>query len=117
MLNWSINQIELKLKYTWKISRNASDFKINSIITCNDLVNEGKGEAAPNIRYNETPELLLLSFNDFLNAGANSIKNADDLSNILKIINAPNALRFGIEQAYINYLCNKYFYDIMDKEE
>ena len=105
MLHWSINQLELKLKYTWKISRNASDFKINSIITCNDSVNEGKGEAAPNIRYNETPELLLLSFNDFLNAGASTIKNADDLSIILKTINAPNALRFGIEQAYINYLC------------
>lgn len=105
MLNWSIKQIQLDLKYTWKISRNATDFKINSIITCNDLVNEGKGEAAPNIRYNETPEIILESFEKFITSGANSIKNANELSILLNEINAPNALRFGIEQAYIHYLC------------
>jgi L-alanine-DL-glutamate epimerase-like enolase superfamily enzyme len=41
----------------------------------------------------------------FINAGANQIKSANDLSVILNQINAPNALRFGIEQAYIHFLC------------
>jgi L-alanine-DL-glutamate epimerase-like enolase superfamily enzyme len=105
MLHWSINQIQLDLKYTWKISRNATTFKVNSIITCTDYLNTGKGEVAPNIRYNETPELILQCFEQFLSAGANEIKNANELSVILMEINAPNALRFGIEQAYIHYLC------------
>ena len=105
MLHWSINQLQLNLKYTWKISRNATDFKVNSIITCTDHIHEVKGEAAPNIRYNETPELLLASFEQFVNAGANAINNANDLSLLLNQVNVPNALRFGIEQAYIHYLC------------
>lgn len=120
MLNWSINQIKLGLKYAWKISRNTSDFKINSIITCSDEHFSGKGEAAPNIRYNETPEVLLNSFDEFLSAGANEIKNANDLSILLHKINAPNALRFGIEQAYIHFLCaqrNESIYDFLKIEK
>lgn len=105
MLHWSINQIKLDLKYSWKISRNSSDYKINSIITCGDGKFNGNGEVAPNIRYNETPEILLNSFEEFLRAGANEIKNANDLSILLNQINAPNALRFGIEQAYIHFIC------------
>ncbi|MFA9214820.1 MAG: dipeptide epimerase [Candidatus Methylacidiphilales bacterium] len=112
MLNWKIEQLQLNLKYTWKISRNSSDFKINSIITCSDGVNAGKGEAAPNIRYQETPELMLQVFEKFLALGANEIKTADELSRILKQINTPNALRFGIEQAYIHYLCHQANLDI-----
>ncbi len=107
MLYWSISQIQLPLKYTWKISRNASDFKINTIVTCTDNVYVGKGEAAPNIRYNETPELLLASFDAFLQAGANTIQNANDLTAVLERVKMPNALRFGIEQAYIHYLCHQ----------
>jgi L-alanine-DL-glutamate epimerase-like enolase superfamily enzyme len=107
MLNWKIEQLQLNLKYTWKISRNATNFKINSIITCSDKINEGKGETAPNIRYNETPELMVQVFGKFTAAGANNIKNANELSVILNEINTPSALRFGIEQAYIHYLCSK----------
>lgn len=107
MLNWEIEQLRLNLKYTWKISRNATDFKINSLITCSDNQFQGKGEAAPNIRYNETPELMVTYFEKFVAAGANYINNIDELSVILKQTKVPNALRFGIEQAYINYLCKK----------
>ncbi len=120
MLHWSINQIKLDLKYTWKISRNATTFKINSIITCGDEIHQGQGEVAPNIRYNETPELILNSFEQFVNAGANQIKNASELSVILNQINAPNALQFGIEQAYIHYLCaqnNQTIYEFLKIEK
>ncbi|MES2726717.1 MAG: enolase C-terminal domain-like protein [Bacteroidota bacterium] len=120
MLHWSIHQLQLNLKYTWKISRNATDFKVNSIITCTDNIHEGRGEAAPNIRYNETPELLLASFEQFVNAGANAIKNANDLSLLLNQVNVPNALRFGIEQAYIHYLCaqrNESIYEFLKIEQ
>lgn len=107
MLHWSINQIKLELKYSWKIARNTSEFKINSIITCSEGQFIGKGEAAPNIRYNETPEILLNSFEKFLSSGANEIKNVNDLSILLNKINVPNALRFGIEQAYIHFICSQ----------
>jgi hypothetical protein len=120
MLHWSINQIKLDLKYTWKISRNATTYKINSIITCSDEFHIGQGEVAPNIRYNETPELILNSFEQFVNAGANQIKNASELSVILNQINAPNAMRFGIEQAYIHYLCaqnNQTIYEFLKIEK
>ncbi|MFY7733252.1 MAG: enolase C-terminal domain-like protein [Bacteroidia bacterium] len=107
MLHWSINQIKLELKYSWKIARNTSEYKINSIITCSEGQFIGKGEAAPNIRYNETPEILLNSFEKFLSSGANEIKNVNDLSILLNKINVPNALRFGIEQAYIHFICSQ----------
>jgi len=120
MLHWSIKQIQLNLKYTWKISRNATTFKVNSIITCANETYQGLGEVAPNIRYNETPELILECFKMFINAGANQIKSANDLSVILNQINAPNALRFGIEQAYIHFLCaekNQTIYEFLKIEK
>lgn len=54
MLEYKIKQ--LNLTHTWTISRNSSDVKNNVFVkyTRNGVV--GIGEAAPNIRYNETPE-------------------------------------------------------------
>ena len=51
MIRWSIEIIQLDLKYTWKISRNATDFKKNIIVTVTDGNISGKGEGAPNVRY------------------------------------------------------------------
>ena len=50
---------ELPLKYTWKISRNASDVKPNVLVflSCQGIT--GIGEAAPNIRYEESAESTL----------------------------------------------------------
>jgi L-Ala-D/L-Glu epimerase len=62
MLQWSIEPIILELKYTWKISRNASDEKTNLIVTVSDGKHSGRGEAAPNIRYNESAEEGLKQF-------------------------------------------------------
>ena len=62
MINWTIETIILDLKYTWKISRNATDQKQNLIVVLSDGIHRGYGEAAPNIRYGETPELLTEQF-------------------------------------------------------
>jgi len=59
MLRWQIEPITLDLKYTWKISRNASDQKTNLLVQVSDDDSTGKGEAAPNIRYGEKPENLI----------------------------------------------------------
>ena len=47
---------KLNLKHTWTIARNSSDFKQNIIVKVEKDSIVGYGEAAPNVRYNETPE-------------------------------------------------------------
>ena len=47
---------KLNLKHTWTIARNSSSFKQNVFVRIQRDGIEGIGEAAPNIRYNETPE-------------------------------------------------------------
>ena len=46
----------LDLKHTWTIARNSSKFKLNVFVTLEKDGIVGYGEAAPNVRYNETPE-------------------------------------------------------------
>jgi L-alanine-DL-glutamate epimerase-like enolase superfamily enzyme len=48
---------------------------------------------------------MVESFNRFVNAGANHIKTITDLHLLINELQLPNALRFGIEQAYIHFLC------------
>lgn len=54
MLEYKIKQ--LNLTHTWTISRNSSDVKNNVFVKYTRNGVFGIGEAAPNIRYNETPE-------------------------------------------------------------
>ncbi|MES2780254.1 MAG: enolase C-terminal domain-like protein [Bacteroidota bacterium] len=105
MLNWQIEQIRLNLKYTWKLSRNATDFKLNNIITVGDGTHAGKGEVAPNIRYNETPELMLSEFERFAKVAPETLIHIEELTVLLDSLKLPNALRFGIESAYIHFRC------------
>ncbi|MES2558293.1 MAG: dipeptide epimerase [Bacteroidota bacterium] len=105
MLNWQIEQLRLNLKYTWKLSRNATDFKLNNIITVGDGTHSGKGEVAPNIRYNETPELMLSEFNRFAKTAPATLVHIEELTELLDSLKLPNALRFGIESAYIHFRC------------
>lgn len=107
MINWQIEAIRLELKYTWKLSRNATTFKINNIVTVGDHRFVGKGEVAPNIRYQETPELMLSEFERFLKVSPENISSLQELTELLNDLSLPNALRFGIESAYIHYTCAK----------
>lgn len=105
MITWQIEQIKLNLKYTWKLSRNATDFKLNNIITVGDGKHNGKGEVAPNIRYNETPELMLSEFERFANVAPSTCIHIEEFTLLLDSLKLPNALRFGIESAYIHFRC------------
>jgi L-alanine-DL-glutamate epimerase-like enolase superfamily enzyme len=107
MINWQIEALRLELKYTWKLSRNATTFKINNIITVGDGTYTGKGEVAPNIRYNETPEGMLSSFALFTQQAPEQVNSIEELTDLLNGLSLPNALRFGIESAYVHYTCNK----------
>src|SRR5580658_7521866 len=48
--------IDLQLRHPWTLSRNTSTSKRNYIVElhCDGLV--GRGEAAPNVRFHETPD-------------------------------------------------------------
>ena len=105
MINWQINPIKLALKYTWKISRNSSTHKTNFIVQCAQNNWKGIGEVAPNIRYNETPEIIAQEFDRFLQAGGNKVHDLGELTELLDSLKLKNALRFGIESAYIHMLC------------
>lgn len=116
-MQWSIEWLNLELNYTWKIARNSSDFKRNAIITVSMGNWKGIGEVAPNIRYNETPENIQDEFEKFLRAGANDVGDLDELTALLNSVQVPNALRFGIESAYIHMLCHAEkmsIYDFLD---
>jgi len=105
MIAWSIDKKVLDLKYTWKISRNASDSKTNLLVTVGDGHLSGRGEAAPNIRYGETPELAEKEFKNFLALKPESIASPGELTEFLQKVSLSHALRFGIESAYIHYWC------------
>ncbi|WP_242922512.1 dipeptide epimerase [Pontibacter liquoris] len=105
MLNWRIEALHLKLKYTWKIARNASDEKVNFLVQVTDGTFNGFGEAAPNVRYGETPELLLQQYQVLLAAGLPNVKSMEDLLQLLQEYAPANALRFAVESAYLHYYC------------
>lgn len=107
MLRWHIESKELQLRYTWKISRNSSDFKTNLFIRVADKKYVGIGEAAPNIRYGETAEDLNGQFESLIDNGLEYIRSLEDLQVLLGIYPPANALRFALEAAYIHYLCQK----------
>jgi L-alanine-DL-glutamate epimerase-like enolase superfamily enzyme len=48
---------KLELQNTWTISRNSSSFKENVFVRLEKHGITGYGEAAPNVRYSETPEM------------------------------------------------------------
>lgn len=102
-MNWSIESLVLELRYTWKLSRNATDQKTNLIITCGDHSIQGKGEAAPNIRYDESPEKLLAEFEVFRKKAGSVELNYDSLIELIHSLQLSKALSFGIESAYIHY--------------
>src|ERR1041384_6692263 len=107
MLRWQIEKKILELKYTWKISRNASDSKTNLFVNVSDHLVEGIGEAAPNIRYNETPDVLEKQFEGFVSSIVKEPSNPNELEELLKSLPVANALRFAIESAYIDYLTKR----------
>ena len=111
-MEWTIKKLKLNLKYTWKISRNSSEFKENLIITCGGKGAMGMGEVAPNIRYGETPENLLEEFEVIEKNLRDCPTEIQAFETWLNGFKLHNALRFGIESAlYIGiFLPIKYRY-------
>ena len=100
-MNWSIEPITLDLRYTWKISRNASDLKTNLIVKFDDGKFSGRGEAAPNVRYHESAEEGLKVF-EKISPELELVQDLASLRNLLKDQNVFKALSFAIESAWIH---------------
>lgn len=107
-MEWFFKNIRYDLKYEWKLSRNSSEFKINQIITLKEGSYIFESEAAPNIRYNETPELNEKEFYRFLE----EYKHEPDLrpelfDRHISGLNLPVSLSFAISSVYLKYYCFK----------
>lgn len=107
MLTWSIEKIDLPLKYAWKISRNTSTHKTNLLVTVTDSRVTGQGEAAPNIRYGETPENLLVEFAVLKSLLPSDTLPLEQFSEVLDTLTCSKALRFALESAFVHYWCSK----------
>ncbi len=107
MLNWQIEALALELNYVWKIARNVSEGKINLFVRVTDGTFTGIGEAAPNIRYNETPQNLILQFGKLVAAGLNQVQTLEELFVLLEKYKPANALRFAVEASYIHFICQR----------
>ncbi|WP_400191825.1 dipeptide epimerase [Hymenobacter sp. B81] len=103
MLHWSIESRELPLRFTWKISRNASDAKTNLLVRVADAPTgpAAWGEAAPNVRYGESPGLLLGQF-AALQPELSRVGSVAELGAVLAAARPAQALRFALESAYLH---------------
>ena len=105
MTEWTIEEITLPLKFTWKISRSSCDVKTNFIVTVKNGENFGQGEVAFNTRFDESREQIINSFETFKNSSFPSkIGTIEELIKFVDDIGLPNSLRFGIESAFVSYL-------------
>ncbi|WP_299818944.1 enolase C-terminal domain-like protein [uncultured Pontibacter sp.] len=105
MLTWHIEALHLKLKYKIKAAACAGEDRVNFLVQVSDGSLSGFGEAAPQVRFGETPELLLQQYQVLLMAGLVLVKNLEDLHQLLLEHQPINSLRFAVEAAYIHYYC------------
>jgi len=102
MLTWTLTPLHLPLRYTWKISRNASTFKTNLLVQVAGAGHEGRGEAAPNVRYGETPDDLTAQFEQLQTLGLGQCETLPELTAFLNTHTPAHALRFALESAFVH---------------
>ena len=104
-ISFSIELISLPLRYEWKLSRNTSVLKVNGIVTARFNGKEGKGEIAPNVRYEETPERVEHEFQLVLPHLEKEFEE-NQWSEILAGLSVCSALRVGIDMAFQNLMAS-----------
>ena len=101
---WTLTPHLLPLRYLWKISRNASATKTNLVLRMAGHGQQGTGEAAPNVRYGESPELLQQQFADLLANGLAEVASLSELDALLAAHPVAHALSFALEAALVQWL-------------
>jgi L-alanine-DL-glutamate epimerase-like enolase superfamily enzyme len=107
-----LEEKKLDLRYLWNISRNSSASKTNFFVRVHGHGSEGIGEVAPNIRYGETPDLVREQFSRFVKAISLPIRDIETLRVYMDMSTLCNALRFGIESAFVHWWCAHHQTDI-----
>ncbi|OWP61692.1 dipeptide epimerase [Hymenobacter amundsenii] len=102
MLTWTLTPLSLPLRFTWKIARNATATKTNLLVQVAGGGHVGRGEAAPNIRYHETPEGLQAEFAQLVANGLSRCETLTDLTAFLAQHPPAAALRFALESALVH---------------
>ncbi|GAB3844656.1 dipeptide epimerase [Hymenobacter terrigena] len=101
---WTFTPHLLPLRYVWKISRNASATKTNLVLRVAGRGQQGTGEAAPNVRYGESPELLQEQFSGLLANGLAKVTSLSALDALLATHPVAHALSFALESALVQWL-------------
>lgn len=104
MQTWSIESYDLKLKTSWKISREESTIKKNFVIRIKDDDLSGMGEVAPSIRFKETPDSIKKGFDRFKLDLPTNLQSLEELMDYLDECEIIGALRYGIESAFVHFL-------------
>ena len=99
MLEWSLEKIDLPLKFPWKIARGTSLSKTNFVVTVECDGSKGQGEVAFNVRYNESENLIKEQFQLFLDHGAEEISSLEKLIAMVGELDLASSLCFGLESA------------------
>jgi L-alanine-DL-glutamate epimerase-like enolase superfamily enzyme len=107
MLDWSVQPLTLPLSFEWKISRNASSVKTNLLVQVAGQGHVGRGEAAPNVRYNESPELLQEQFGLLQANGLAGVASLEELDGLFAAHPVAHALSFGLESALVQWLAHR----------
>lgn len=105
MLTWHIEALHLELKYMTKVTGYSGQTRTNFLVQVSDGSLNGFGEAAPQLRFGETPELLLQQYQVLLMAGLPQVKSMEELLQLLVEHQPINSLRFAVEAAYLHYYC------------
>jgi L-alanine-DL-glutamate epimerase-like enolase superfamily enzyme len=92
--------LELPLRYEWKLSRNSAVSKTNGIIRIEWQGITGVGEAAPNIRYQETPERLSEEFGRHLPELLEAVRKVEKREKLLSELPMCQALKSGLDMAF-----------------
>ena len=104
MPTWTLTPHLLHLRYVWKISRNASSTKTNLLLRVAGHGQSGTGEAAPNVRYGESPELLEQQFAALQANGLAAVASVAELHGLLVAQPVAHSLSFALEAALVQWL-------------
>ena len=104
MSKWTIEKISLPLKVDWTISRSSTKQKQNYVIRYKDHDFEGFGEVAFNSRYDESAEEVEKAFDEFALNCPKELFGLESFDGLLDQADMPNALKFGIESAFVHFL-------------
>lgn len=104
MIKWSLKELELPLKFVWKIARGSKTHSHLFFIRVEDDSLFGEGEISFNVRYGESPQLIRDCFNRFIKTIPEQVQSVEELIRYLEEGDYPLSFRFGVESAFVHLL-------------